>query len=143
MLYGTLTILSLSSIFHYYTVPFLTATAALKQMDPAFEAIGESLDAPFYRTFWRVVVPLGLPAVISIATYLFLNSLVTLSAIAFLFVPGKEMASVMVMFLDDAAETAQAMAMALLILVTGLVARGLFSLLTRGVEQRTQAWTQR
>jgi len=143
VLYGTLTILSLSSIFHYYTVPFLTATAALKQMDPAFEAIGESLDAPFYRTFWRVVVPLGLPAVISIATYLFLNSLVTLSAIAFLFVPGKEMASVMVMFLDDAAETAQAMAMALLILVTGLMSRGFFSLLTRGIEQRTQAWTQR
>jgi iron(III) transport system permease protein len=89
------------------------------------------------------MVPLGLPSVISIATYLFLNSLVTLSAIAFLFVPGKEVASLMVMFLDDAAETAQAMAMALLILVTGLVARGLFYLLTRGVERRTQAWTQR
>jgi iron(III) transport system permease protein len=72
------------------------------------------------------MVPLGLPSVISIATYLFLNSL-----------------SLMVMFLDDAAETAQAMAMALLILVTGLVARGLFYLLTRGVERRTQAWTQR
>jgi len=72
-----------------YTVPFLTATAALKQMDPAFEAIGESLDAPFYRTFWRVVAPLGLPAIISIATYLFLNSPVTLSAIAFLFCPGQ------------------------------------------------------
>ena len=49
----------------------------------------------------------------------------------------------MVMFLDDAAETAQAMAMALLILVTGLMSRGFFSLLTRGIEQRTQAWTQR
>ncbi|MEE9617963.1 MAG: hypothetical protein V3T90_13300 [Anaerolineae bacterium] len=47
------------------------------------------------------------------------------------------------MLLDDAGESAQAMALSLLILVTGLVARGLFSLLTRGVEQRTQAWAQR
>lgn len=143
ILYGTMTILAISTIFHYYTVPFLAATAAFKQMDPAFEPIGESLDAPFYRTFWRVIVPLGLPTMISIATYFFLNSLVTLSALVFLFVPGKEVGALMVMFLDDAGETAQAMAMALLILAIGLISRGLFSLLTRGVELRTQAWRQR
>ena len=142
-LYGTMAILAISTIFHYYTVPFLTATTALKQMDPEFEAIGESLDAPFYRTFWRVTVPMALPAIISIAMYFFLNAMVTLSAVVFLFVPGKELAALAVMLLDDAGESAQAMAMALLILVTGLAARGLFCLLTRGVQQRTQAWRQR
>jgi iron(III) transport system permease protein len=140
ILYGTMMILAISAVFHYYTVPFLTATAALRQMDPEFEAVGESLDAPFYRTFWQVIVPLGLPSIISIATYLFLNSLVTLLALVFLFVPGRKVASLMVMFLDDAGETAQAMAMALLILATGLASRGLFTLLTRGVKLRMQAW---
>jgi len=142
-LYGTMTILIISTIFHYYTVPFLTATTALKQLDPEFEAIGESLNVPFYRTFWRVTVPMTLPAIISIAMYFFLNAMVTLSAIVFLFVPGRELASLAVMLLDDAGESAQAMAMSLLILVTGLAARGFFYLLTRGVERRTQAWTQR
>ncbi len=33
--------MAISTIFHYYTVPFLTATTALKQMDSEFEAIGE------------------------------------------------------------------------------------------------------
>ncbi|RME85846.1 MAG: putative 2-aminoethylphosphonate ABC transporter permease subunit [Caldilineae bacterium] len=141
-LYGTMTILVLSTIIHYYTVPFLTAMTALKQMDPAFEAIGESLDAPFYRTFWRVTVPMAMPAILSIAMYFFLNAMVTLSAVVFLFVPGNELASLAVMLLDDAGETAQAMAMASLILVTGLTARGIFYLLTRGVTRRTQAWTQ-
>jgi len=47
------------------------------------------------------------------------------------------------LLLDDAGESAQAMALSLLILITGLAARGIFSLLTRGVERRTQAWTQR
>ena len=38
-LYGTLAILVISTIVHYYTVPFLTATTSLKQIDPEFEAV--------------------------------------------------------------------------------------------------------
>ncbi|MEN8172870.1 MAG: putative 2-aminoethylphosphonate ABC transporter permease subunit [Chloroflexota bacterium] len=139
-LYGTMSIMVISTIFHYYTVPFLTATTALKQMDPQFEAIGESLEAPFYRTFWRVTVPMALPAIISIAMYYFLNGLVTISALVFLFVPGGEVAALAAMLLDDAGESAQAMALSLMILVTGLTARGLFHLLTRGIERRALAW---
>jgi iron(III) transport system permease protein len=75
--------------------------------------------------------------------YFFLNGMVTLSAIVFLFVPGKEVASLGVMLLDDAGESAQAMAMSLLIVVVGFTARALFHLATRGVEHRTQAWKVR
>jgi iron(III) transport system permease protein len=142
-LYGTMAILVISTIVHYYTVPFLTATTSLKQIDPEFEAISESMNTPFYRTFLRVVVPVSLPAIISVASYLFLNAMVTLSVVVFLFVPGNELASLSVMLLDDAGETAQAMAMSLLIIVVGLIAKGLFSLLTRGIERRSQAWTKR
>ncbi|MFL7892311.1 MAG: putative 2-aminoethylphosphonate ABC transporter permease subunit [Anaerolineales bacterium] len=142
-LYGTMAILVISTIIHYYTVPFLTASTALKQIDPEFESISESLNAPFYKTFLRVIVPVSLPAIISIASYLFLNAMVTLSVVVFLFVPGNELASLSVMLLDDAGETAQAMAMSLLIIVTGLIARGVFTLLTRGIERRSQAWTER
>ncbi len=142
-LYGTMAILVISTIVHYYTVPFLTATTSIKQIDPEFEAISESMNTPFYRTFMRVIVPVSLPAIISVASYLFLNAMVTLSVVVFLFVPGNELASLSVMLLDDAGETAQAMAMSLLIIVVGLLSRGLFSLLTRGIERRSQAWTQR
>jgi iron(III) transport system permease protein len=143
VMYGTMAILVVSTIIHYYTVPFLTASTALKQLDPEFEAIGESLEAPFYKTFMRVTVPVALPAIIQITSYFFLNAMVTLSAVVFLFVPGKELAALSVMLLDDAGETAQAMAMSLLIIVVGLTARGLFYLLTHGIERTTQAWRVR
>ncbi len=142
-LYGTMTIMAISTIIHYYTVPFLTATTALKQMDPEFEFIGESLDAPFYRTFARVTVPIAMPAIISIAMYYFLNAMVTLSAVVFLFVPGKELASLAIMLLDDAGETAQAMALSLLVFVVSLSIRGVFQLVLRGVSARSQAWMKR
>lgn len=143
VLYGTMAILAISTVFHYYTVPFLTATTALKQLDPEFESIGESLNATFYRTFFRITIPITLPAIISIAMYYFINAMVTLSAVVFLFVPGKELASLSVMLLDDAGESAQAMALSLMIFVTCLTVRGLFHLLLRGVTARTLAWTER
>ena len=62
LLYGTLAILVVSNVIHYFTVGFLTATTALKQMDAEFENVSASLGVPFYTTFWRVTVPMALPA---------------------------------------------------------------------------------
>lgn len=139
-LYGSMAILVISTIVHFYTVPFLTAMTALKQMDKEFESIGESLEAPFYRTFMKVTVPLALPAIIQIASYLFLNAMVTISAVVFLFVPGRELAALSVMLLDDASRSGQAMALSLLIILVGFSTRGLFFLLMRGAQKKTQAW---
>ena len=51
----------------------LTATTALKQIDPEFEAVSASLKVPIWRTFPRVTAPICLPAILDIAIYLFVN----------------------------------------------------------------------
>lgn len=142
VLYGTLAILIVSNIVHYFTVPFLTATAALKQMDREFEHVSASLGVPFYRTCWRVTVPLALPSIVAISMYFFLNAMVTLSAVVFLVAPGKELAAVAVLLMDDAGDTAQAAGMSVLIIAIGLVVRCGYWLLLRGVTRGTQAWTR-
>jgi iron(III) transport system permease protein len=138
-LYGTLTILVISNLVHYFTVPFLTATATLKQMDAEFEHVGASMGVPFYRTFWRVTVPLALPSLIGISMYFFLNAMVTLSAAVFLVAPGTELAAVAVLLMDDAGDTAQAAGMSVLIVAIGLAMRVVYWALLRGVS-RAQAW---
>jgi iron(III) transport system permease protein len=142
-LYGTLAILVISNLVHYFTVPFLTATTALKQMDAEFENVSASLGVPFYRTFWRVTVPIALPSIVGISMYFFLNAMVTLSAVVFLVAPGTELAAVAVLLLDDAGESAQATAMSVLIIGLGLLTRLVYWALLRGVTRRTQAWTGR
>jgi iron(III) transport system permease protein len=139
-LYGTLAILVISNLVHYFTVPFLTATTTLKQMDAEFESVSASLGVPFYRTFWRVTVPIALPSVVGISMYFFLNAMVTLSAVVFLVAPGTELAAVAVLLLDDAGESAQATAMSVLIIGLGLLVRVVYWALLRGVTRRTQAW---
>src|SRR6266852_5093741 len=123
VLYGTLAILIISNVIHYFTVGFLTATTALRQMDAEFENVSASLGVPFYRTCWRETVPMALPPIVGISMYFFLNAMVTLSAVVFLVAPGTELAAVAVLLMDDAGDAAQAAAMSVCIIAIGLAVR--------------------
>ncbi|HEV8310789.1 MAG TPA: putative 2-aminoethylphosphonate ABC transporter permease subunit [Methylomirabilota bacterium] len=142
-LYRTMGILVINTIVHFYTVAHLTAVTALKQMDPEFETVSASLKQPFYKTFWRVTVPVCLPAILDVGIYLFVNAMTTVSGVVFLWGPDTELASVAVLDMDDAGQTAAAAAMAMMIFYTNVAMRGLHLLLVRGLERRTQAWRRR
>ncbi len=139
-IYGTMGILVLCNIIHFYTVCFLTATTALKQTDPEFEAVSSSMRVPFYKTFWRVTVPLSLPAILDIGIYYFINAMVTISAIIFIYPPTIPLAAVAIVNMDDAGDIAPAAAMSALIVCTSIGIRLLYSFLTGGLQKRTQAW---
>ncbi len=141
-LYGTMAILVLATIAHFYTVSHLTALTALKQLDPEFESVSAALKTPFYRTFWRVTTPMCLPAILDIAIYFFINAMTTVSAVVFLYAPHTTLASVAVLNMDDAGDTAPAAAMAMLIVYTSAGVRLLHAGLSRWLLRRTQAWRQ-
>ena len=136
-------ILVVATIVHFYTVSHLTAVTALKQMDPEFESVAASLRTPFYRAFFRITVPVCLPATLDIAMYLFLNAMTTVSAVVFLYSTDTTLASVAVLNMDDQGELPFAAAMAMMIAYTCAGARILYSLLTKGIHRRTQAWRTR
>ncbi|WP_075881919.1 putative 2-aminoethylphosphonate ABC transporter permease subunit [Vreelandella massiliensis] len=141
-LYGTLAILVLNTLVHFYTVCHLTSVTALKQLDPEFEAVGASLKVPFWKTFWRVTVPVSLPAVLDMSVYLFVNAMTTVSAVVFLYNSDTRLASVAVLHLDEAGYFASAAAMAVLIFFTSLVVKLLHVLLTHVLLTRAQRWRQ-
>ena len=139
-LYGTMAILVICTIAHYYTVCHLTAVTALKQIDPEFEAVSASLKVPFYVTFWRVTLPVCLPALLEIAIYLFVNALNTVSAVVFLYSTDTMLASVAVLNMDDAGDIAPAAAMGVMLMLTCFAAKLVHWILSRQLIQRTQAW---
>jgi iron(III) transport system permease protein len=139
-LYRTMAILVINTIVHFYTVAHLTALTSLKQLDPEFETVSASLKQPFYRTFFRVTVPVSLPTILDIAIYLFVNAMTTVSGVVFLYGPRTELASVSVLNMDDTGEIASAAAMAMMIFYTNVAARTVHAGLARWLERRTQAW---
>lgn len=139
-LYLTMGILVLCNIVHFYTVSFLTATTALKQMDREFESVAESMAVPFTKTFFRVTVPVCLPAILETGMYFFVNSMATVSGVIFLYSSNTRLASVGIANMDDAGDIAPACAMAVLVVLTNILVRLLYGVLTMGLRRRTQTW---
>ena len=142
-LYGTMAILVICNIFHFYTVSFLTATTAIRQLDKEFESVAESMAVPFYKTFLRVTVPVCFPAILEIAVFYFVSSMATVSAVIFLYSSDTPLASVAVINMDDAGDTAPAAAMCMLIVFANVVVRSFAELVTRRFKRKTQGWRER
>ena len=142
-IYGTMMILVVCTVTHFYTVSHLTAITALKQMDREFESVAASLKQPFYKLFSKVTVPVCLPSVLDISIYLFVNAMTTVSAVIFLYSPDTTLASVAVLNMDDAGDIAPAAAMGMMIFYSNVVARLIHLFITRKVMNRTQAWRTR
>lgn len=142
-IYGTMAILVICSVTHFYTVSHLTAVTALKQMDTEFESVSASLKQPTMKLFARVTVPVCLPAILDISIYLFVNAMTTVSAVVFLYSPKTSLASIAVLNMDDAGDIAPAAAMGMMIFYTNAAARILHLIASKGILQRTQAWRSR
>jgi iron(III) transport system permease protein len=142
-LYGTVAILVLNSIVHFYTVGHLTARTAIRGLDREFESVGASLKVPVWRTFGVVTVPICLPAILDIAVYIFVNTMTTVSAVVFLYGPDTKPASVAMMQMDEAGQASAAAAMGMCILAATAAVKLLQVAMGGVVDRATQAWRQR
>jgi len=142
VLYGTMSILVISTIVHYYTVPHLTLTNAIKQIPLQLDQAAETLGTSKWKTFWKVYLPMCFPALCDVSVYIFVNAMTTVSAAIFLYSPDTSLAAVAVLNMDDAGDTVAAVAMSILILTTSCVVKLIHWLFTRKIMARSQQWRE-
>ncbi|MGJ7544294.1 putative 2-aminoethylphosphonate ABC transporter permease subunit [Variovorax sp. LT1R16] len=142
-IYGSMTILVVCTVAHFFSVAHLTSLTALRQLDREFELVSESMGVPFWRSLWRVHLPIALPTVLNVGGYFFVNAMTTVSAVVFLYSPQTTLAAIAVLNMDDAGDVAPAAAMASLIMLTAAVGRGAFALAGHWALRRTQSWRHR
>jgi iron(III) transport system permease protein len=139
-LYQTMTLLVICTIVHFYTTGHLTAVTALKSLDAEFEAVSASLKVPFFTTLWRVTLPICMPTLIDIARYFFINAMTTISAVVFLYAPDTRVASMAIIRLDEAGESAAAAACAVLLTAGSTVVTLLFVGAGLWIGRHAQQW---
>lgn len=139
-LYGTMTILVITTIIHYYTVSHFTATTALRQLDPEFELISDSLKASRLKVLFGVTLPLCIPAILDIWIYLFLSAMNTVSAAVFLYSTDTIVAAIAVVNMDDAGSYAPAAAMATTMAATCIFLRIVHFAASAAIASKTQKW---
>ncbi|RQO64158.1 putative 2-aminoethylphosphonate ABC transporter permease subunit [Variovorax sp. KBW07] len=142
-IYGSMTILVVCTVAHFFSVAHLTSLTALRQLDREYELVSESMGVPFWHTLWRVHLPVALPTVLNVGGYFFVNAMTTVSAVVFLYSPQTSLAAIAVLNMDDAGDVAPAAAMASLIMLTAAVGRGVFALAGHWALKRTQMWRNR
>ncbi len=140
ILYGTLGLLVVNSIAHFYTPAHITLTTALKHIDRGIEITSESLSVPFWITLAKVTVPISLPAILDVAIYMFVNALTTVSAVIFLYSADLKPASVAIVNLQETGSVAAAAAMSTCILATALSARVMLVILSEVLLGHLQKW---
>ena len=110
LLYGTAALIAIVNFYHYHTQSFLTLMTGFRQLPLALEEAAGSLGAGLSRTAIDIVAPFVAPMLVSVFFFLFMRSMVTLSAVVFLTTPDLSVAAVTIMRLDNAGLTSQAAA---------------------------------
>jgi len=83
-LMGTLAILILVNLMHFFASPYLMMYNTLGKINPNLEDVGQTLGIPRLAIIVDVIVPQSKSTLIEMGTYFFVNSMMTISAVSFL-----------------------------------------------------------
>ncbi|MCQ2086920.1 MAG: ABC transporter permease subunit [Bacilli bacterium] len=81
---GTITILVVVNIIHYFSSPYLMAKNAFEKIDRNYETVAETLGISRASMFFKVMIPNTTGTILQMFSYIFINSMITISAVSFL-----------------------------------------------------------
>lgn len=136
-MYGTFAVIILANIVHFFATPFLTITASLKKIDAEYEAVSNIMGVPWYKTVFKVIVPLSFNSLVESFSYYFVNSMITISAVVFLYTSKTRLISVMMISKNDAGEIASASAMAVMIIAVNILFKSVFDFLIKYLREKS------
>lgn len=136
IIYGTMFIMIACNIVHFYSVPFITATTAIKKIDKELDLVAKSIGVKTVSIIKNITLPLCLPAVLENFMYFFLNSMVTVSALVFLYTANLKVASISIVQLEDKGNTAEAAALAVLIVLTNIIVKIIYELIKNRLSKK-------
>lgn len=117
VLYGTAALIAICNLYHYHTQGFLTMMTGMRAVPAELEDAVTCLGGGLRHVLRDAVLPFMLPTAISVFFYLFMRSMVTLSAVIFLVTASLNVAAVTVMKLEHAGFVTQAAAFSTWIMI--------------------------
>ena len=136
VLYETMGILIISSIVHFFTTPYLMLYQAFGKLNADLEGTGSVLGIPHFRMFTDVFLPQCAETLLDMFSYLFLNAMVTISAVSFLASAQTRPLSMLITQYSDQINPEAAAVLSIFILATNLLVRGMLFLLKRCLRHR-------
>ena len=80
----TIMILIIVNMIHYFSSPYLMAKNAFEKIDKNYETVAETLGISKTSMFFKVMIPNTVGTILQMFSYLFINSMITISAVSIL-----------------------------------------------------------
>ncbi|MCR5732790.1 MAG: ABC transporter permease subunit, partial [Sphaerochaetaceae bacterium] len=127
--YGTIAILVAVNIFHFLGTPFLLAKNCLTKINREYEIIGDTLGISRFKILKAVLIPNSYSTLIEMFSYYFLNSMITISAVAFLCTYSNQPLAILINSYEKSSNYEMQGAISVTILVINVFFRVAFNLL--------------
>ncbi|MBR2724915.1 MAG: ABC transporter permease subunit, partial [Ruminococcus sp.] len=83
-LYGTIFILVIVNIAHFFSSPYLLAYNSLSKFNPNLEDVADTLGISRMKLLFSVYIPGTRATIVEMYSYFFVNAMITISAVSFL-----------------------------------------------------------
>jgi iron(III) transport system permease protein len=83
-LYGTIFMLVIANVIHFFSSPYLMAYNSLSKFNPNLEDVAHTLGIGRIRMLLNVYVPSTMYTIVEMYSYFFVNAMITISAVSFL-----------------------------------------------------------
>lgn len=130
-LQNTLTLMVLCNIVHYFSTPYLMMKNSLSKMNAGWETTAMLMGDSWLKTIIRIVTPNALSSLLEVFSYYFVNAMVTISALVFIAGARTMVLTTKIKQLQYINKFNEVFVLSLLILITNLIAKALFSILAK------------
>ena len=130
-IYNTIFILVLVNIIHFLASPYLMAYNALKKVNPNYEVVAKTCNISIYRIILDVIVPCTKKTLREMFAYFFVNSMITISAVTFLFTVKTMPLSLLINNYEGNMLLGEAAIVSLIILFFNLIVKGIVYIINR------------
>ena len=83
-IYGTIFILVVVNIAHFFSSPYLLAYNSLSKFNPNLEDVADTLGINRLKLLFSVYIPSTTATIVEMYSYFFVNAMITISAVSFL-----------------------------------------------------------
>lgn len=137
-IYNTYFILILVNIIHFIASPYLMAYNALQKVNSNFEAVAKTCNISVFRIIKDVIIPCTKKTIREMFAYFFVNSMVTISAVTFLFNTRNMPLSLLINNYEGSMMLGEAAIISLIILVFNVIVKLIVYLINRREHGRNE-----
>lgn len=124
-IYGTIFILVVVNIAHFFSSPYLLAYNSLSKFNPNLEDVADTLGINRMKLLFSVYIPSTRATIVEMYSYFFVNAMITISAVSFLMNFRTMPLSLLIPQLESQSFIEGTAMVSLLILVVNLVEKGI------------------